>query len=249
MRSFSSIAVLPLAARIVAAGKYDAWKFGNMFTLGSDSSVITKATYTLVPPSIPCGTVISNKDDQPWMSIWVGISQSVSDQGSDLFQPLLNWAPDNSAAGCPASNTEWCVAASTFTGSTQVAQPYIAIPSKSDVDFELVYDASKGVTQKVWINGAMVSQQTDVDGNGKAPTYIYSSNECYQGACGTLPAYSWSNLTIVLAKADKTFGDSLQLTGATSTGIKTTDDGKTWHVDAIKINQDFFYTDGSNKQC
>lgn len=98
MRSFSSIAVLPLAARIVAAGKYDAWKFGNMFTLGSDSSVITKATYTLVPPSIPCGTVISNKDDQPWMSIWVGISQSVSDQGSDLFQPLLNWAPDNSAA-------------------------------------------------------------------------------------------------------------------------------------------------------
>lgn len=110
-----------------------------------------------------------------------------------------------------------------------------------------------------------------MDGNGKGPTYIYSSNECYQGACGTLPAYSkliepailncivflcanfilsgWSNLTVTLAKADKTFGDSLQLTGATSTGVKTTDDGKTWHVDAIKINQDFFYTDGSNKQC
>lgn len=25
----------------------------------------------------------------------------------------------------------------------------------------VTYDASKGVTQKVWINGALVSQQTD----------------------------------------------------------------------------------------
>lgn len=28
------------------------------------------------------------------------------------------------------------------------------------------------------------------DKNGKAPTWIYSSNECYSGACGTLGAYS-----------------------------------------------------------
>lgn len=62
----------------------------------------------------------------------------------------------------------------------QVAQSYVAIPNKSNVDFErqstfqcqirailktnmpaVTYDASKGVTQKVWINGALVSQQTD----------------------------------------------------------------------------------------
>ncbi|KXH65539.1 hypothetical protein CSAL01_02938 [Colletotrichum salicis] len=175
MRSFSSIAALPLAARIVAAGQY--------------------------------------------------------------------------ADALPASNNEWRVCASTFTGSIQIAQDPVAIPLKSDVDFELVYDASKGVTQKVWINGAMVSQQTDVDASGKTPTYIYSSNECYQGTCGTLAGYSWSNVTVNLEKADKTFGDSLQLTDATSTGIKTTDDGKTWHFDAIKINEDYFYSDGSKKQC
>ncbi|KAK1659202.1 hypothetical protein BDP55DRAFT_680649 [Colletotrichum godetiae] len=249
MRSFSSLAALLLAARIVAAGQYDAWKFGNMFTLGSDTSVITKATYSLISPSTPCGTVIANKNDSPWMAIWVGISHSISDQSNNLYQPVMNWAPDNVANGCPASNNEWCVFASTFTGTTQIAQDPVAIPLKSDVDFELVYDASKGVTQKVWINGAMVSQQTDLDASSKTPTYIYSSNECYQGTCGTLAGYSWSNVTVTLEKADKTFGDSLQLTGATSTGIKTTDDGKTWHVDAIKINEDYFYSDGSKKQC
>ncbi|KAJ0306047.1 hypothetical protein Brms1b_010598 [Colletotrichum noveboracense] len=214
-----------------------------MFNLGPASNAIAKATYTLVPPSIPCGTVVADKNAQPWMSIWVGISQSLSDDSTDLFQPLLNWAPNNAQEGCPAANDAWCVAASTFTGTEQVAQSYVAIPNKSNVDFELTYDASKGVTQKVWINGALVSQQTDKDKNGKAPTWIYSSNECYSGACG------WSNLTVTLSEADSNFGDTLQLTGGSSSGIKTTDGGKTWHADSIKINEDYFYTDGSKKQC
>ncbi|KAH0428979.1 hypothetical protein CcaCcLH18_08732 [Colletotrichum camelliae] len=243
--SFAAAAAGALAVR----GKYDDWKFGNMFTLGPASNAIAKATYTLIPPSIPCGTVVADKNAQPWMSIWVGISQSLSDDSTDLFQPLLNWAPNNAQEGCPAANDAWCVAASTFTGSEQVAQSYVAIPNKSNVDFELTYDASKGVTQKVWINGALVSQQTDKDKNGKAPTWIYSSNECYSGACGTLGAYSWSNLTVTLSKADSNFGDTLELTGGSSSGIKTTDGGKTWHADSIKINEDYFYTDGSKKQC
>ncbi|KAF6811002.1 hypothetical protein CMUS01_13349 [Colletotrichum musicola] len=246
--SFAAVAV-PLAARAVAA-QYDDWKFGNMFNIGPASSAIAKATWSLVPPSIPCGTVTQDKKAQPWMSIWVGISQSLSDQGTDLFQPLLNWAPNNAQEGCPASNSEWCVAASTYTGAgIQVAQPYVAIPSKSDIDFELSHDASKGVSQKVWINGALVSQQTDKDTNGKAPTYIFSSNECYKGTCGTLDAYNWSNLTVTLTKADPNFGKTLQLTGASSSGLKTSDNGKTWHADSIKINQDYFYADGSKKQC
>ncbi|TDZ62066.1 hypothetical protein CTRI78_v003807 [Colletotrichum trifolii] len=248
----STIAAIaaPLAARAVVAGQYDEWKFGNMFNLGPANSAITKATYTLVAPSIPCGTVVDDKKAQPWMSIWVGVSQSLTDQGTDLFQPLLNWAPNNAQEGCPASNSEWCVAASTYTSAgVQNAQEYVAIPSKSDVDFELVYESSKGVSQKVWINGALVSQQTDKDNNGKPPTYIYSSNECYKGTCGTVAAYSWSNLTVTLAEADANFGKTLQLTGATSPGLKTSDNGKTWHAESIKINEDYFYTDGSKKQC
>ncbi|TDZ35283.1 hypothetical protein C8035_v009771 [Colletotrichum spinosum] len=251
MRSSTIAAIAaPLAARAVVAGQYDEWKFGNMFNLGPANSAITKATYTLVAPSIPCGTVVDDKKAQPWMSIWVGVSQSLSDQGTDLFQPLLNWAPNNAQEGCAASNSEWCVAASTYTSAgVQNAQEYVAIPSKSDVDFELVYDSSKDVSQKVWINGALVSQQTDKDNNGKPPTYIYSSNECYKGTCGTVAAYSWSNLTVTLAEADANFGKTLQLTGATSSGLKTSDNGKTWHAESIKINEDYFYADGSKKQC
>ncbi|KAF0318460.1 hypothetical protein GQ607_014253 [Colletotrichum asianum] len=218
MRSSSLAAA---AGALAVRGKYDDWKFGNMFNLGPASNTIAKATYTLPSPAEP----------------------------TDLFQPLLNWAPNNAQEGCPAANDAWCVAASTFTGTEQVAQSYVAIPNKSNVDFELTYDASKGVTQKVWINGALVSQQTDKDKNGKAPTWIYSTNECYSGACGTLGAYSWSNLTVTLSEADSNFGDTLQLTGGSSSGIKTTDGGKTWHADSIKINEDYFYTDGSKKQC
>lgn len=59
----------------------------------------------------------------------------------------------------------------------------------------------------------------------------------------------WSNLTVTLSEADSNFGDTLQLTGGSSSGIKTTDGGKTWHADSIKINEDYFYTDGSKKQC
>lgn len=95
---YSPLTVLAtLAVRGVAA-QYDDWKFGNLFTAGPAKSAIKKATYTLSPPPVPCGTVVKNASNQPWMSIWVGISQSISDQSADLFQPLLNWAPDNEAA-------------------------------------------------------------------------------------------------------------------------------------------------------
>lgn len=96
MRSVSSLAaiVAALAVRGVA-GQYDDWKFGNLFIAGPAKSAIKKATYTLSPPPIPCGTQVKDPSHQPWMSIWVGISDSVSDQSSDLYQPLLNWAPNN----------------------------------------------------------------------------------------------------------------------------------------------------------
>ncbi|TEA17019.1 hypothetical protein C8034_v000560 [Colletotrichum sidae] len=259
MRSSTIAAIAaPLAARAVVAGQYDEWKFGNMFNLGPANSAITKATYTLVAPYIPCGTVVDDEKAQPWMSIWVGVSQSLTDQGTDLFQPLLNWAPNNAQEGCALRPTPsgvllqaltLVVSVVVGTAGVQNAQEYVAIPSKSDVDFELVYDSSKGVSQKVWINGALVSQQTDKDNNGKPPTYIYSSNECYKGTCGTVAAYSWSNLTVTLAEADANFGKTLQLTGATSSGLKTSDNGKNWHAESIKINEDYFYADGSKKQC
>ncbi|KAJ3541382.1 hypothetical protein NM208_g4636 [Fusarium decemcellulare] len=239
MRTSASFAALCLAAVSGVNAQFDDWKFGNMFSIGPTEAGIAKATWSLTPPSVPCGTQVDDPSHQPWMSIWVGISQSISDQGTALFQPLLNWAPNNAQEGCPAPNNEWCVAASTYDGAgQQVAQPYVAIPSNSDLKFELTVDSSNAVTQK-----------SAEDKNGKPPKAIFSSNECYLGTCGTLKGYSWSDVTVVLQKADNNFGKTLSLTGATSSGLSTSDGGKTWKAKSIKINQDFFYADGSQKQC
>lgn len=83
----------------------DDWHFGHMFALGppSDDIYITKATYVLVPPAVPCGWSEKNTTEEPWLSLWVGLSDSVSNQKSDLYQPLLNWSPDQEAQYVPFS--------------------------------------------------------------------------------------------------------------------------------------------------
>lgn len=53
----------------------------------------------------------------------------------------------------------------------------------------------------------------------------------------------WNNLTIHLSAADENFGDTLSLySGSSSNGLTTSDKGKTWHTDAIKISKDTFAT-------
>ncbi|RSL40147.1 hypothetical protein CEP53_013561 [Fusarium sp. AF-6] len=227
MRSVSLAAAIAALAVRGVAGQYDDWKFGNLFIAGPAKSAIKKATYTLTPPPVPCGTQVDDPSHQPWMSIWVGISESIGDQSSDLFQPLLNWAPNNEQEGCPAPNDAWCVAASTF---------------------DFTYDDT-AVTQVVKINGKVVSKQTDRGTGAQTPTYIYSSNECYLGACGTIQQYSWDDFTVELERADPNFGKTLTVNGGDSTGLTTSDGGKTWHADSIVIAKDYFYTDGSKKEC
>ncbi|KAB8273815.1 hypothetical protein BDV30DRAFT_226408 [Aspergillus minisclerotigenes] len=226
MRSF--YAVVPLALALRAAALYEDWHFGNMFAVGpaANNAQITKATYSLIPPAIPCGTVQEKQNDAPWLSIWVGISASMSDQAADLFQPLLNWSPDQKSQACPATAQEWCVAASTYHLFT--------------VD-------DKMITQQVSIGGKQVSEQSD--DKSINPTFLYSSNECYLGTCGTVAGYSWDKLTIHLSQADPNFGNTLNLMNATSSGFATSDQGKTWYAESIKINEDYFYSDGFKKEC
>ncbi|PSN69548.1 hypothetical protein BS50DRAFT_631558 [Corynespora cassiicola Philippines] len=54
------------------------------------------------------------------------------------------------------------------------------------------------------------------------------ANECYLGSCGTLGAYSWTNITVHLPGVDLDFGQTMLLMRATGDGFKTSDGGKTW---------------------
>lgn len=96
MRSVYSLTPLAAAIGAVASQSSDSWVFGNsMFYLGppSGNSRITKATYSIVSPSVPSGSK-SDSGDEPWVSVWVGASSTAGDQDANLYQPIFNWCPD-----------------------------------------------------------------------------------------------------------------------------------------------------------
>jgi hypothetical protein len=93
-----SYALVPLVSAMQAmAIDLDTWYFGNsLFYLGppSGNSAITKATYSIVPPTVPSGAKVSNTKDQVWVSVWVGASSSAGDDNTNLYQPIFNWSLD-----------------------------------------------------------------------------------------------------------------------------------------------------------
>ncbi|PLB52784.1 hypothetical protein P170DRAFT_454054 [Aspergillus steynii IBT 23096] len=241
MRSAYTTVPLALALRAAATTK-DSWAFGNGFYSGpsSGNAHITKATWSLVPPAVPEGVTVEDESDQVWVSLWIGLSSTAGDEGANLYQPLLNWSPDQESQGCSASAEEWCVAASTYTPDGQNGQAYVTVPKDTQVDFETSVE-NKKVLQTVTIDGKVVSKESDALDSDLL--YLYSGDECYTGSgtCGTLEAYSYTNITIHLSEADEKYGDTLSLySGTASTGFTTSDSGKTWHADAIKIKQDKF---------
>ncbi|GAQ05221.1 hypothetical protein ALT_2542 [Aspergillus lentulus] len=229
---------LTLALGATASMPADSWVFGkSLFYLGPPTGAfITKATYSLVPPDVPSGVKVSSPTDQVWASVWVGASSTNGDEGANLYQPLLNWSPDQESQGCSANSTEWCVAASTYTPQGQVGQTYIPVPPKTNLDFEISVENNK-VYQTVAMNGEVISQQSDALDNGLK--YLYSENECYTGSgnCGVFHGYKITNLTVTLSAADESFGKTMGLFSCTDAGFATIDNGKTWYTDYIAIQE------------
>ncbi|KAJ5083687.1 hypothetical protein N7456_013114 [Penicillium angulare] len=244
----SIYAAVPLIAAAGAAASYpsDRWVFGDsLFYLGppSGNARITKATYSIVPPSVPSGAKVSNADDEVWVSVWVGASSSAGSDYTNLYQPLFNWSPDQESQGCSATDEEWCVAASTYTPDGQVGQSYVPVPSDSTVDFEIAV-VDKKVIQTVTIGGKVTSQQSDALDDPLQ--YLYSSNECYtgSGSCGTLGGYTIANLTVTLSEADTNFASVMDLDDVTDATFSSSDGGITWHTDRVTVSSiDFDSTD------
>ncbi|KAF1352681.1 hypothetical protein EJ07DRAFT_89477, partial [Lizonia empirigonia] len=145
----------------------------------------------------------------------------------NFVQPLLNWGPNNEVWGCAADNKHWCAAASTYTPSGQIRRAYVPLPDNTTLDFVVEMNSSTGmIDQSISMAGSVISKESD--SKGMKPAVFYSSSECYADGCSTLDAHSWYNMTLVLNEADTDLDKTLTLTGATSSGMKTADSGKTW---------------------
>ncbi|KAK0664154.1 hypothetical protein DIS24_g623 [Lasiodiplodia hormozganensis] len=128
-----------------------------------------------------------------------------------------------------------------------LVQP-LAIPTGSQLDFEIsVNPETTKIDQKVWISGTLVSSKSD--SAGMEPAVFYGFNECVDHSCGTLKAYSWSNITVHLSDADENYGNTFSLFNAASDGPTTSDGGKTWHIDSIEFAKDYLYEDDSVQEC
>lgn len=100
------------------------------------------------------------------------------------------------------------------------------------VTFHYLYDSSSGnYTQEVIVDGAIVSTVSTSDGDAQG---WGSSVECAAEDCGTVPAHTWTNVTIILSEADSTYQNTLALgTGVSAT--MTSDDDTTFTVGTIEI--------------
>ncbi|KAF2141152.1 uncharacterized protein K452DRAFT_252055 [Aplosporella prunicola CBS 121167] len=247
MHATTSTALATLAFALGAAA--DDYAFGKTFYLGptSGDAYITKATYSVAAPPVPCNYGDSTASNPIWMSFWIGFAEDVSDSSKPFVQPYFNWAPDQESQGCPASNDAWCVTASTYFESGQKGQDYVAVPKNANLDFEVTSDGKGTIEQTVTMNGKVVSQQSDDVGFN--PTWFFGSNECYSDDCGTLNSYEWTDVVINLSAADKAFADTLSADGVIIEGLSSSD-GKVWKADSIKVSKDHFpASESSSETC
>ncbi|KAF2634711.1 hypothetical protein P280DRAFT_413155 [Massarina eburnea CBS 473.64] len=245
--SFTTIlSTLALSALVRAAPTpstddvYPNYEYGNMFYLGptTNSQYITKATYSLSVPAPPTDYLTSSPDER-WLSLWIGLQDNPNTSDvldMNFVQPLLNWGPNNAIWGCDADVEHWCAAASTYTPAEQIGQEYVALPSNATLDFVVEVNADTGmIDQSISLAGKIISQESD--SKGMQPAVFYSGTECYLDGCGTVDAHSWFNITLELNEADADLDKTMTLTGATSSGMVTTDGGKTWTIESIVIEK------------
>ncbi|KAK6206910.1 hypothetical protein QIS74_13398 [Colletotrichum tabaci] len=132
-------------------------------------------------------------------------------------ETFIQGVASNSATGsyCNDGGKKWCTFAYTMTDK---------LNSKTQI-----------WEQNVYVDGKLSS--SDTNSRGQVGNAFYLSILCADGnACAELPAHSWKDVSVVLNKADKDFGRSKVLNfGATGGDMTTTDSGKTWKFETIKV--------------
>ncbi|KAM6510114.1 hypothetical protein FALCPG4_017741 [Fusarium falciforme] len=216
--------------------------FGPAFSLGPTKSWIREATTTLVLPKVP-------NPPKDRLALWPGMGTS----GGDLIQALAVAFSDPKRE-CGASAGQWCTWASTLQGEQLGGKQ---VPAKAgtkltihcvfnrpltcyDVNMMLdVYnDATSKYDQTVTVGGSVISSLSTSSGHAEG---WGTAVECQDDACvGTVAAHQYLDTTIILNEADKSFGNTLGINEADSSGLHTTDGGKTWEVTTINIHSHTF---------
>ncbi|KAI9689009.1 MAG: hypothetical protein M1822_000746 [Bathelium mastoideum] len=188
---------------------------GPYFSTGpvSSNSWIREASSTLVLPNAPSG---SNGGD---LSLWVGMGTS----NGDLIQSIA----DN------YEQSDWSVFAYTLKETSPTSQEPIQAPGSTatpgqQVTMHYKFDDSTGnYTQYVLVNGKQVSTLSTSDGQAQG---WGSAVECAQTNCGTVPAHSWINTSIILNSADPDYINTLGKSSGVTGTMTTSDGGVTWTV-------------------
>ncbi|CEL11203.1 hypothetical protein ASPCAL14306 [Aspergillus calidoustus] len=216
-----------LLAALESATAQSTVGFGPYFSLGPTQSWIREANTTLVLPEIPTPQLLDR------LALWPGMGTS----GGDLIQALaVSFADPN--ANCGASEGQWCTWASTLQG-TQLGGEQVPANPGDEITMHYVYNESTGeYDQTVSINGQVVSTLSTSSGQAQG---WGTAVECQDDACqSTAAAHQYLSTTITLDSADNSFGNTLALNEADSSGLTTVDGGKTWTVETINIDSHTF---------
>ncbi|KAJ5890431.1 uncharacterized protein N7473_006659 [Penicillium subrubescens] len=228
MPNLRSVAIPSILAILEFSNAQETVGFGPAFSLGpvSSSSWIRESVTTLVLPVIP-----SPSADR--LALWPGMGTS----GGDLIQALaVSFADPN--ANCGAKVGQWCTWASTLKGEQLGGKQVPANPGDKLTMHYKYNDSTGKYDQSVAINGSIVSTLSTDDGHAQG---WGTAVECQDDACkSSVAAHQYLSTKIILDSADASFGDTLVLTEASSSGLKTTDGGKTWAVSTISINSHTF---------
>ncbi|KAM0239569.1 hypothetical protein ACHAP5_008215 [Fusarium lateritium] len=210
---------ISLVALLSAANAQEIIGFGPAFSLGPTKSWIREATTTLVLPKVP-----SPAKDR--LALWPGMGTS-----SDSLVQALAVAFSDPNANCGAKAGQWCTWASTLQ-DTQLGGKQVPANPGAKLTIHYVYnDATNEYDQTVSIDGTVVSSLSTASGHAEG---WGTAVECQDDACvGTVEAHEYLDTTIILNEADETFGNTLGLNEATSSGLDTSDGGKTWAVSTI----------------
>ncbi|KAH9832777.1 hypothetical protein Tdes44962_MAKER00258 [Teratosphaeria destructans] len=219
LRSTLSLLLLSLTSCVDAS-------FGGGFwtsVVGTDNW-IREAESTLIVPAHP-------PNNKGIVALWLGMDMS----NKDFIQALI--LSDTWTRG-----GEWETHAFTLHPNYPTVPPgqgpNVFIKPGDRVTSHYIYnDATTQYDQTVSVNGKVVSTlSTSAGGRSQS---CYSGMECTTSApetCGYVGAHQWLNTRIVLNEAQKDFDETLEYwPEATSSGIYTTDKGKTWKIDEAHV--------------